>query len=114
MRLEQTHITLEGELNFDFPRMLEVEQHFPRRSVEDIEGTMQAEMKKLEGADLSGKQIAITAGSREIAGLVEILRSIGTQLKSGGAHPFIIPAMGSHGGATASGQEKNPAEFRNR
>lgn len=106
MRLEQTKITLEGGLNFDFPRMFEVEQHFPRRCVTDIEGTIQEEIKKLEGTDFSGKQIAITAGSREIAGLSEILRSIGNQLKSWGAQPFIIPAMGSHGGATASGQEQ--------
>ena len=48
--------------------------------------------------------IAITAGSRGIANIAEITRSVGDWLKSRGATPFIIPSMGSHNGATAEGQ----------
>lgn len=104
MRFEQTTITLEGGLNYDFPRMVEVEQHFPRKRVLDIEQTIRVEMAKIDGVAVAGKRIAITAGSREIAGIVDILRGIGGLLQSWGAQPFIVPSMGSHGGATAAGQ----------
>jgi len=104
MRLEQTKITIEGGLNYDFPRMVEVEQHFPRKRILDVEQTVRYEMEKIDGSSLAGKRIAITAGSREIAGIVDILREIGNLLTSWGAQPFIVPAMGSHGGATAAGQ----------
>ena len=51
-----------------------------------------------------GNRIAITAGSRGIGGFVELLSGIADAVKSCGGEPFIIPAMGSHGGATAEGQ----------
>lgn len=51
-----------------------------------------------------GARIALTAGSREICCIDEILRSAAAFLKQLGARPFIVPAMGSHGGATAEGQ----------
>ena len=53
---------------------------------------------------LQGKRIAVTAGSRGIANLKEIIRSACNWLKAQEAQPFVIPAMGSHGGATAEGQ----------
>jgi len=55
---------------------------------------------------LRGRTIAVTAGSRGIANLREIVRAICTWLKAQGAQPFVFPAMGSHGGATAEGQRK--------
>jgi hypothetical protein len=48
--------------------------------------------------------VAITAGSRGIGGLVELLSGIADAIKACAAEPFIVPAMGSHGGATADGQ----------
>jgi hypothetical protein len=51
-------------------------------------------------------RIAVAAGSRNIACLPEILRTLGDELKNRGARPFIVPAMGSHGGARAAGQKK--------
>lgn len=104
MRLEKINITLEGGLKFDFPKMVEVEQQFPRPHVDNIYHAIDEELGKIDKSFLSGKQIAITAGSREISGIVEIFQAIGAQLKNLGAHPFIVPAMGSHGGATATGQ----------
>lgn len=53
-----------------------------------------------------GDTVAITAGSREVFGITEILRGVIRALKEKGALPFIVPAMGSHGGATAEGQLK--------
>ena len=52
-----------------------------------------------------GQSIAITAGSRGITGIAKILRSVVDECKSLGLKPFIVPAMGSHGGATADGQK---------
>jgi hypothetical protein len=51
-----------------------------------------------------GMSIAITAGSRGLADLPELLAAIVAQVRDRGAHPFVVPAMGSHGGATAEGQ----------
>ena len=51
-----------------------------------------------------GMSIAITAGSRGLAALPELLAAIVAQVRARGAHPFVVPAMGSHGGATAEGQ----------
>lgn len=55
---------------------------------------------------LQGKRIAVSAGSRGIASLTEIVRGICGWLKAQGAEPFVFPAMGSHGGSTAEGQRK--------
>ena len=52
-----------------------------------------------------GSSVALTAGSREIRDIDLILRTLAEELKAAGASPFIIPAMGSHGGATAEGQK---------
>jgi len=54
--------------------------------------------------NISGRRIAVTAGSRGIADLKEIVKAVCEWLKGQGAQPFVIPAMGSHGGASAEGQ----------
>jgi len=51
-------------------------------------------------------EIAITAGSRGITNLVAITKAAGDWLRQHGAKPFLVPSMGSHNGATASGQQK--------
>ena len=53
-----------------------------------------------------GQRIAITAGSRGIGGLVELLSGTVDAVRACGGEPFIIPAMGSHGGATEHGQSE--------
>lgn len=53
-----------------------------------------------------GSSVCIACGSREIANLKDIVKAIVEEVKSAGGEPFIIPAMGSHGGATAYGQEE--------
>lgn len=55
---------------------------------------------------LRGRSIAVTAGSRGVASMKEIARAVCGWLTAQGAHPFVFPAMGSHGGATAEGQRK--------
>jgi hypothetical protein len=89
-----------------FPKVVKVRQDFPRPRVEDIEQTLQEQFEKEEIASRvePGMEIALTAGSRGIANVDVILRSLVMLLKETGAKPFIVPAMGSHGGATAEGQ----------
>jgi len=60
---------------------------------------------------LRGKRVAVAVGSRGIASLKEIVQAVCGWLKAQGAQPFIFPAMGSHGGATAEGQRKILEEY---
>ena len=90
----------------NFPNMYRVRQAFDRTRVEDIPGTVKAELKKLalENKVKPGQRVALTAGSRGVANIAVILKAAVEYLKSIGAKPFIFPAMGSHGGATPEGQ----------
>jgi hypothetical protein len=89
-----------------FPRVVKVRQDFPRPRIESIEETLREQCGKEEIRSRiePGMEVAITAGSRGVSGIDNILRSLVQTLKEAGARPFIIPAMGSHGGATAEGQ----------
>ncbi len=86
------------------PLMTPVRQLFPGDRVTDIEVTVRGQLAQFSGLDLRGKEIAVTAGSRGIKGVVKVLRAVVGQLREWGASPFIVPTMGSHGGATAAGQ----------
>ncbi len=90
----------------EFPRVVKIRQTFPRPRVEDVGGTVREQLRKEEitSAIRPGMSVAVTAGSRGIARIDEILRAVVDGLKEMGAEPFIVPAMGSHGGATAEGQ----------
>jgi len=97
------------------PKMFHAEQTFPDRHIdrEDIEKTIFDEINRSKMGEriLPGKQIAITAGSRGIRNVDEITRSVVAYVRSRGAVPFIVPAMGSHGGATAEGQREMLAGY---
>ncbi len=53
-----------------------------------------------------GQRVAIAVGSREIARLPDLVRGMADTIKARGAAPFVVPAMGSHGGGTAQGQQE--------
>jgi len=90
----------------EFPKVVKIRQTFPRPRVEDVEGAVRDQLRREEisSAVRPGMSVAVTAGSRGIAQIDEILRAVIEGLKEMGAEPFIVPAMGSHGGATAEGQ----------
>jgi Lactate racemase N-terminal domain len=79
----------------------------------DLEGEIRQSLSGLAipTKRLAGKSIAVTAGSRGIANIKEIIKASCDWLKSQGAQPFVIPAMGSHGGATAEGQRMILEEY---
>ena len=92
----------------ELPRMVKVRQLFDREKIEKekIPEAVFAEMSRPELGDYikPGMRIAITSGSRGVANVGLITKAIADFLKSRGAKPFVVPAMGSHGGATAEGQ----------
>jgi hypothetical protein len=90
----------------DFPKVYRIRQAFDRTRVQDIPGTVKAELKKLalDKKVKPGQRVALTAGSRGVANIAVILKAAVEYLQSIGAKPFIFPAMGSHGGAKAEGQ----------
>src|SRR5215212_3490460 len=89
-----------------FPKVVKVRQDFPRPRIEGVEETLREQCGKedIRSRIEPGMEVAITAGSRGISGIDNILRSLVEILKEAGARPFIVPSMGSHGGATAEGQ----------
>ena len=87
------------------PNMYRIRQRFDDTRVEDIRETVKAELGGLSWSAIRpGDRVAITAGSRGIADIAQILAAIVDFFKSLKAEPFLFPAMGSHGGATAEGQ----------
>ena len=93
----------------DLPKMFKVRQTFPRPRIEpeDIPGIIRGYLSEESFAAKvrPGMRIAITAGSRGIANVALVTKTIADYVKSRGAEPFVVPAMGSHGGATAEGQK---------
>lgn len=104
MDLGAINVTVEGGMDYPLPPLIPVDQHFERKQLADISQTIKAGIDRLELGNLKGKSVAVTVGSRGIVGIVDITRSIVSELKEKGALPFIVPSMGSHGGATAQGQ----------
>jgi hypothetical protein len=89
-----------------FPRMIRVRQKFDAGRISDVPAEVHAQLATLRlGQKIrTGQSVAITAGSRGIAHIDQIVRAAVDHVKSLGAIPFIVPAMGSHGGGTAAGQ----------
>jgi Lactate racemase N-terminal domain len=90
----------------EFPKVVKIRQKFPRPRVENVEAALREQLGRGEISSTikPGMSVALTAGSRGIAEIAGILRSLVGILKEMEAEPFIVPAMGSHGGATAEGQ----------
>jgi hypothetical protein len=96
-----------------FPAMVRVRQHFNTKSIQDIPETVRAELAKLDLPKIisKGQTVAIGAGSRGIANIATVVCEVVRELKKIGARPFVFPAMGSHGGATAQGQKNILAHY---
>ena len=86
------------------PMMYRVRQSFPRQRLVDIPAGVRATMAQADLPIKRGDVVAVGAGSRGIANIAVIVRGVVDHLRELGARPFVFPAMGSHGGATAEGQ----------
>ncbi len=95
------------------PPWRRVRQHFPHRRLDDVEGTVRAQLHRPEIASRirPGARVALGVGSRGIKCLQPVVRAAVAELLEQGARPFIVPAMGSHGGATAEGQRQLLATY---
>lgn len=100
-------------MNIPFPKMIEVAQTYPASRSLDYRSILVEQFEKgsLKGRISPGMRIAVGVGSRGITNLKEIVRAALDVLIAAGAKPFVVPAMGSHGGATPEGQKKVLAEF---
>ena len=99
-------LLLEEDLKRPLPKMYRVRQSFNKEHLEDIEGTVAREFAKAEirSQVKPGMRVALAVGSRGIRNLSRIVKCVVDQLLALGAEPFIVAAMGSHGGGTLEGQ----------
>ncbi|HZG85925.1 lactate racemase domain-containing protein [Paenibacillus sp.] len=105
MNFGKINVTIEGGFTLPLPKMVKVKQTFNVSKIENLEQhLMQQVTSVLAAKDVAGKRIAVTAGSRGIKHIDRMTRQVIDALKEAGAKPFIVPSMGSHGGANAEGQ----------
>ncbi|MGU3493349.1 lactate racemase domain-containing protein [Xanthobacteraceae bacterium A53D] len=100
--------------NVALPKLSLVRQNFKAQDVDDVARTVHdaiAAASFVPEQIRPGMSVALTVGSRGLASLPELVRAIVIELKALGAVPFIVPSMGSHGGATAEGQTKVLAQL---
>ncbi len=95
------------------PAMAPVKQELPRDRLEDVAAAVRSALADGRlGARLAGRRsVAITVGSRGIADIQVVVATLVAAVRELGAEPFIVPAMGSHGGATVEGQRAVLAEY---
>jgi hypothetical protein len=105
---DRIEVNIAGGLEVPLPRMVNVRQKFDSAHLGDIPGTIAWEFGRPEvrARIKPGQVIAVGCGSRGIANIGNIAKCVIRELQALGAKPFIFPAMGSHGAATAEGQRK--------
>ena len=92
--------------DIQIPRMAKVRQIFPHPPELDVEAEIRKQIrgKNALGPVKKGDRIAVAVGSRGISNLPLAVKVLGQEVRAAGGEPFIVPAMGSHAGATAEGQ----------
>ena len=100
------HVKVEGLEQVHLPRMVRARQVFDSARIDDVAAHIRQQMQAnlSDKQRFAGKRLAITVGSRGIPQLDVMVRTVVEVLQEWQAAPFIVPAMGSHGGATAEGQ----------
>ena len=88
------------------PRVMLARQRFPGAEIVDVGGTVRDELRRLGLRERikPGARVAITVGSRGISSIAQAAAAVVAEVRECGGDPFIVPAMGSHGGASAEGQ----------
>jgi len=91
--------------------MFPVRQHFPKSPPLDVRAVLQQQFASIQSRIKPGASIAVAVGSRGITNLEKIVGAVLESLNAAGAKPFIVPAMGSHGGAAPERQKQLLAEY---
>lgn len=87
------------------PEVLPVAQRFERPRLGDVETALRERIRSvLAPRALAGLRVAVGVGSRGIRSLPQLVRTVVDEVRAAGGDPFLVPSMGSHGGATAEGQ----------
>ena len=112
-RARGNHIGVTAYPTSPIPRVARVRQLLPTDHLADVPGAIRAEFDRigLAGRLRPGQRVAITAGSRGIADIPVVIRTVIQVVQEAGGEPFVVPAMGSHGGATPAGQRHLLAEY---
>jgi hypothetical protein len=105
---DRIEVNIAGGLDLPLPKVVRVRQKFSTTRIEDIPAAIAEEFKRPGVGDAirPGAEIAVGCGSRGVANIAKIAKAVVTEVKARGGRPFIFPAMGSHGAATAAGQTK--------
>ncbi|WP_102716456.1 lactate racemase domain-containing protein [Paenibacillus castaneae] len=92
--------------NTPIPKLVKIRQSFDNTILENPIGELSERLRASDSMTriASGQKVAVAVGSRGISRIDELTKTVIDELKLIGAHPFIVPCMGSHGGATAEGQ----------
>ena len=106
--LDVSKVKVIGSEKIILPEMVKITQNIPNIYLDNIQNTVKEQIKKTKFTKRikKGSKVAITAGSRGIDQFLKVIEAIISEVKRVGGEPFIIPAMGSHGGGTATGQEE--------
>ena len=110
---DKLNINIAGGLDIPLPRMAKVRQDFKDDSLPDVANSVRDTVRGIqhEVHIKRSDRIAIGVGSRGISNLQTAVKTLVDELRLWGAEPFIFPAMGSHGGATAAGQSRVLASY---
>jgi hypothetical protein len=89
------------------PQMVRIRQKFDGSKLDNLQETLEHELQRPGSIDriIPGQQVAVAVGSRGVANIDLFTKITVDAIKKAGGHPFIVPCMGSHGGATAEGQK---------
>lgn len=100
----EIHIPIQGIEEVEIPKMVRIKQLYDDSKIDNIQRYLENKLEKLHFEEnLNGKKIAVTVGSRGIPHNAMMVKTICDYLKTQGAEPFIVPAMGSHGGGNVEG-----------
>ncbi|HOR42931.1 MAG TPA: lactate racemase domain-containing protein, partial [Atribacterota bacterium] len=92
----------------NIPKVIQLQQFYQQPEIKDVIGDLRGKISQFNlcAKIKQGDKIAITAGSRGIKDMTTIIKQLVIEIKECGGDPFIVPAMGSHGGGTAEGQRE--------
>ncbi|HEX7125682.1 MAG TPA: lactate racemase domain-containing protein [Thermodesulfobacteriota bacterium] len=95
---------VDGGLDLPLPEVRRIRQRLDATREAPVRDAVAREMKVFDGRIRPGQTVAVGVGSRGVARIAEITRAVVDELKARGAKPYVVPAMGSHGGGTPEGQ----------